>query len=39
MSVSLVMERAVVMHDPQKVTAEKIQEIIEESSVPDTKPA
>ncbi|KAF4632692.1 hypothetical protein G7Y89_g5449 [Cudoniella acicularis] len=29
-SVSLVMERAVVMHDPQKVTAEKIQEIIED---------
>lgn len=29
-SVSLVMERAVVMHDPQKITAEKIQEIIED---------
>ncbi|PQE22746.1 heavy metal translocating P-type ATPase protein [Rutstroemia sp. NJR-2017a BVV2] len=29
-SVSLVMERAVVIHDPQKVTAEKIQEIIED---------
>jgi Cu+-exporting ATPase len=29
-SVSLVMERAVVMHDPQRVTAEKIQEIIED---------
>lgn len=30
MSVSLVMERAVVMHDPQKITAEKIQELIED---------
>jgi len=29
-SVSLVMERAVVMHDPQKISAEKIQEIIED---------
>ncbi|KAM7194288.1 copper-transporting ATPase 2 [Naviculisporaceae sp. PSN 640] len=29
-SVSLVMERAVVIHDPQRVTAEKIQEIIED---------
>ncbi|SPO07661.1 related to P-type ATPase [Cephalotrichum gorgonifer] len=29
-SVSLVMERAVVMHDPQTITAEKIQEIIED---------
>ncbi|KAI1798524.1 putative copper-transporting P-type ATPase [Daldinia bambusicola] len=29
-SVSLVMERAVVMHDPQRVPAEKIQEIIED---------
>jgi len=29
-SVSLVMERAVVIHDPQKVTAEQIQEIIED---------
>lgn len=29
-SVSLVMERAVIMHDPQKITAEKIQEIIED---------
>jgi Cu+-exporting ATPase len=29
-SVSLVMERAVVLHDPQKVAAEKIQEIIED---------
>ncbi|KAK4218168.1 hypothetical protein QBC37DRAFT_333850 [Rhypophila decipiens] len=29
-SVSLVMERAVVMHDPQRVTADKIQEIIED---------
>lgn len=29
-SVSLVMERAVVMHDPQMITAEKIQEIIED---------
>lgn len=27
-SVSLVMERAVIMHDPQKIAAEKIQEII-----------
>ncbi len=27
-SVSLVMERAVVIHDPQKIAAEKIQEII-----------
>src|SRR3569833_1848072 len=29
-SVSLVMERAVVMHDPTKISAEKIQEIIED---------
>lgn len=29
-SVSLVMERAVVMHDPQKISAEMIQEIIED---------
>jgi P-type Cu+ transporter len=29
-SVSLVMERAVIMHDPQKITANKIQEIIED---------
>ena len=29
-SVSLVMERAVVIHDPQKITAEKIQETIED---------
>ncbi|KAI0881536.1 heavy metal translocatin [Annulohypoxylon maeteangense] len=29
-SVSLVMERAVVMHDPQRITAEKVQEIIED---------
>ncbi|RFU34325.1 hypothetical protein B7463_g2021, partial [Scytalidium lignicola] len=29
-SVSLVMERAVVTHDPQKIAAEKIQEIIED---------
>ncbi|KAI0169842.1 heavy metal translocatin [Hypoxylon sp. FL1284] len=29
-SVSLVMERAVVMHDPQRVPAEEIQEIIED---------
>ncbi|KAH8813222.1 P-type ATPase-like protein [Xylogone sp. PMI_703] len=29
-SVSLVMERAVVTHDPQKITAEEIQEIIED---------
>ncbi len=29
-SVSLVMERAVVMHDPQKISAEKIQEIIDD---------
>ncbi|KAJ9151877.1 Heavy metal translocatin [Pleurostoma richardsiae] len=29
-SVSLVMERAVVMHDPQRISAEKIQEIIED---------
>jgi P-type Cu+ transporter len=29
-SVSLVMERAVVMHDPQKISAEQIQEIIED---------
>ncbi|CZR55189.1 related to P-type ATPase [Phialocephala subalpina] len=29
-SVSLVMERAVVVHDPQRITAEKIQEIIED---------
>jgi P-type Cu+ transporter len=29
-SVSLVMERAVVMHDPQKISAEKIKEIIED---------
>ncbi|RDL33222.1 putative copper-transporting ATPase 2 [Venustampulla echinocandica] len=29
-SVSLVMERAVVMHDPQTIPAEKIQEIIED---------
>ena len=29
-SVSLVMERAVIMHDPQKISAEKIQEIIED---------
>jgi P-type Cu+ transporter len=29
-SVSLVMERAVVVHDPQKITAEQIQEIIED---------
>jgi len=29
-SVSLVMERAVIMHDPQKIPAEKIQEIIED---------
>ncbi|KAE8448567.1 hypothetical protein EG329_009448 [Mollisiaceae sp. DMI_Dod_QoI] len=29
-SVSLVMERAVVVHDPQKITAEKIQEIIDD---------
>ncbi|KAJ2902443.1 hypothetical protein MKZ38_000572 [Zalerion maritima] len=29
-SVSLVMERAVVMHDPNRITAEKIQEIIED---------
>jgi Cu+-exporting ATPase len=29
-SVSLVMERAVVIHDPQKIAAEKIQEIIED---------
>ncbi|KAM0351064.1 hypothetical protein ACHAPU_002845 [Fusarium lateritium] len=30
LSVSLVMERAVVMHDPQIISAEKIQEIIED---------
>lgn len=29
-SVSLVMERAVVMHDPNRISAEKIQEIIED---------
>ncbi|KAK3393640.1 E1-E2 ATPase-domain-containing protein [Podospora didyma] len=29
-SVSLVMERAVVMHDPQRISAEQIQEIIED---------
>ncbi|CAJ2500417.1 Uu.00g032700.m01.CDS01 [Anthostomella pinea] len=29
-SVSLVMERAVVMHDPQRITAEQIQETIED---------
>ena len=29
-SVSLVMERAVIMHDPQKISAEQIQEIIED---------
>ncbi|KAI0895488.1 heavy metal translocatin [Annulohypoxylon nitens] len=29
-SVSLVMERAVVMHDPQRIPAEKVQEIIED---------
>lgn len=29
-SVSLVMERAVVMHDPQRIPAERIQEIIED---------
>ncbi|KAK5663604.1 hypothetical protein OQA88_4035 [Cercophora sp. LCS_1] len=29
-SVSLVLERAVVMHDPQRIPAEKIQEIIED---------
>ncbi|TPX17217.1 uncharacterized protein E0L32_003335 [Thyridium curvatum] len=29
-SVSLVMERAVVMHDPSRISAEKIQEIIED---------
>ncbi|KAK0632082.1 E1-E2 ATPase-domain-containing protein [Immersiella caudata] len=29
-SVSLVMERAVVMHDPQQITADKIKEIIED---------
>ncbi|KAG0645930.1 Copper-transporting ATPase 2 [Hyphodiscus hymeniophilus] len=29
-SVSLVMERAVVIHDPQKITAEKVQGIIED---------
>ena len=29
-SVSLVMERAVVLHDPQKISADKIQEIIED---------
>lgn len=29
-SVSLVMERAVIMHDPQRITAEKIQEMIED---------
>ena len=29
-SVSLVMERAVVMHDPQRISAEKIQETIED---------
>lgn len=29
-SVSLVMERAVILHDPQKISAEKIQEIIED---------
>jgi Cu+-exporting ATPase len=29
-SVSLVMERAVVVHDPQRITADKIQEIIED---------
>ncbi|KAK4194426.1 putative type IB cation-transporting ATPase [Triangularia verruculosa] len=29
-SVSLVMERAVVMHDPQRITAEQIREIIED---------
>ncbi|KAI1209651.1 heavy metal translocatin [Annulohypoxylon truncatum] len=29
-SVSLVMERAVVMHDPQRMPAEKVQEIIED---------
>lgn len=29
-SVSLVMERAVVMHDPQTISAEKIQEIVED---------
>lgn len=29
-SVSLVMERAVIIHDPQRITAEKIQEIIED---------
>jgi P-type Cu+ transporter len=29
-SVSLVMERAVVIHDPQKIAAERIQEIIED---------
>jgi copper chaperone CopZ len=29
-SVSLVMERAVIMHDPNKITAEEIREIIED---------
>ncbi|TLD33087.1 hypothetical protein PspLS_01438 [Pyricularia sp. CBS 133598] len=29
-SVSLVMERAVIMHDPQRISAEQIQEIIED---------
>ncbi|KAK6611985.1 heavy metal translocating P-type ATPase [Botrytis cinerea] len=29
-SVSLVMERAVIIHDPERITAEKIQEIIED---------
>ncbi|QSZ29695.1 hypothetical protein DSL72_004212 [Monilinia vaccinii-corymbosi] len=29
-SVSLVMERAVILHDPQRISAEKIQEIIED---------
>jgi Cu+-exporting ATPase len=29
-SVSLVMERAVVMHDPQKISADRIQEIIDD---------
>lgn len=29
-SVSLVMERAVVIHDPQKISAEKVQEIIDD---------
>lgn len=29
-SVSLVMERAVIIHDPQRITAEQIQEMIED---------